>query len=432
MIREYALNLIDFIYNSPCSFLAVQNAKKVLEDDGFQNLDNIEKWNLEKNKKYFITRNNSSMIAFIIGEDPEAGVKMIGSHTDSPSFMIKPNCEINFSGNYLKLNTEGYGGMIVSTWLDRPLSIAGRVILKGTSKFVAKTAFVDFKRPIAIIPNLAIHLNRDINNGYKYSKQKELLPILSLTGEDFTEKGYLLNIIAEEIGEKAEDILDYELFLYEYEKGSLIGINQEFISSSRLDDLMMVYNSLEAFLNYSKSEDYRGIKMLLLVDNEEVGSSTGQGADSFLIRDTLKRICLSLFEDKEKFYSIIEKSVIISADLAHGVHPNYPEKHDPTNLPVLNKGVCLKYSASQKYSTTGIGTYIFKTICEKADIEYQRFVNHSDVVGGSTIGSIVASQFNIPVIDMGVCILAMHSIRELASVKDNYDCFKMFCEFYKN
>lgn len=431
MEKQYAKKMIDFLQNSPCSFLAVENSKNKLEENGFICLNNTQKWELKENGKYYITRNDSTLIAFIIGKEPDkTGFKMIASHTDSPGFVIKPNCEIKVSNNYLKLNTEGYGGMILTTWLDRPLSIAGRVILKGEDVFKPKTQTIDFKRPIAIIPNLAIHLNREINNGYKYSKQKEMLPLVSLTGQDFNEKGYIYELIANEINVDKDEILDYELFLYEAEKGSLIGINEEFISCSRLDDLMMVYNSLQGFLDYASNNNYKGIKVLYLSDNEEVGSNTGQGADGALLRDTLKRLCISLFNNEESFYSMAEKSVFISADLAHGLHPNYAEKHDITNQPVLNKGVCLKYSSNQKYSTTGVCAGIFDRLCKEAGIKYQKFVNHSDVIGGSTIGSILASQFNTTVIDFGVCILGMHSIRELGSVKDNYDCYKLFSKFY--
>lgn len=432
MEKQHAKNLIEFLQNSPCSFLAVENSKNKLEENGFTSLNNIEKWQLKEGGKYYITRNDSTLIAFIVGKEADkTGFRLIGSHTDSPSFVLKPNCEIKVANNYLKLNTEGYGGMILSTWLDRPLSIAGRVVLKGDNVFSPKTKTIDFKRPIAIIPNLAIHLNREVNNGHKYSKQKEMLPLVSLTGENFNEKGYIYEIIAKEINVAKEDILDYELFLYEAEKGSLIGLNEEFISCSRLDDLMMVYNSLEAFISYANSNSYNGIKVLYLSDNEEVGSKTGQGADGALLRDTLKRICISLFNSEESFYSMAEKSVFISADLGHALHPNYTDKHDITNQPVLNKGVCLKYSSSQKYSTTGVCGGIFDGLCKEAGIKYQKFVNHSDAVGGSTIGSMLASQFNTTVIDFGVCVLGMHSIRELGSVQDTYDCYKLFAKFYE-
>lgn len=431
MEKQYVNNMIDFLQNSPCSFLAVENAENKLKEKGFVCLNNIEKWELKEGGRYYITRNGSTLISFIIGKEAnKKGFRLIGSHTDSPSFVIKPNSEIK-ANNCLKLNTEGYGGMIITPWLDRPLSIAGRVSLKGDNIFSPKTKTIDFKRPVAIIPNLAIHLDRDINNGHKYSKQKEMLPIMSLTGDNFNEKGYIYELISKEINVKKDDILDYELFLYEAEKGSIIGINEDFVSCSRLDDLMMVYNSLMGFLDYADSDEQTGIKVLYLADNEEVGSHTGQGADGAWLRDSLKRLCISFFGNEESFYSMAEKSVFISADLAHGIHPNYPEKHDITNQPVLNKGVCIKYSASQKYSTTGVGGAIFDGLCKEAGIKYQKFVNHSDSPGGSTIGAMLASQFNTTVIDFGVCILAMHSIRELASVKDTYDCYKLFSTFYK-
>ncbi len=432
MEKQYAKNMIDFLQDSPCAFLAVENCKNKLKENGFICLNNKNKWEIKQGGKYYITRNDSTLIAFIIGQDADKkGFRLIGSHTDSPSFVIKPNCEIKINNNYLKLNTEGYGGMIVSTWLDRPLSIAGRVVLKGDNIFSPKTKTIDFKRPIAIIPNLAIHLNREINEGHKYFKQKELLPVVSLTGESFNEKGYIYSLISKEIGVNEEDILEYELFLYDAQKGSLMGINEEFISCSRLDDLMMVYNSLMAFLDYANNKKHTGIKVLYLADNEEVGSHTGQGADGALLRDSLKRLCISLFGGEESFYAMAEKSVFISADLAHGLHPNYIEKHDITNKPVLNKGVCIKYSSSQKYSTTGVCGGIFDRLCKETGISYQKFVNHSDSPGGSTIGSMLASQFNTSVIDFGVCILAMHSIKELASVKDTYDCYKLFTKFYE-
>ena len=431
MEKQYVNKMIDFLQDSPCSFLAVENTENRLKEKGFVCLNNIEKWEIKEGGKYYITRNGSTLIAFIIGKDADKkGFRLIGSHADSPSFVIKPNCEIK-SNNCLKLNTEGYGGMIISPWLDRPLSIAGRVSLKSNDIFKPKIQTINFKKPIAIIPNLAIHLDREINNGHKYSKQKEMLPIVSLTNDNFNEKKYVYDLISKELNIPKDDILDYELFLYEAEKGSIIGINDDFVSCSRLDDLMMVYNSLMGFLDYTDSSEYTGIKVLYLADNEEVGSQTGQGADSCWLRDSLKRLCISYFKNEETFYSMSEKSIFISADLAHGVHPNYEEKHDITNKPALDKGVCIKYSASQKYSTTGIGGAIFDGLCKQAGIPYQKFVNHSDAIGGSTIGTMLASQFNTTVIDFGVCILAMHSIRELASVNDVYDCYKLFSTFYK-
>lgn len=433
IVTQHSNDLIQFLQNSPCSFLAVENTKNTLDKANFECLDEVESWELKEGGKYYITRNNSTMIAFVVGENPKkTGFRLIASHTDSPSFTIKPNAQIKVSDNYLKLNTEGYGGMILSTWLDRPLSIAGRVILKSKDLYKPNIKMIDFKEPIAIIPNLAIHLNRTVNEGYKYSKQNEMLPLLSLTNESFNEENYLNKLIAKQIDVNLCDIVDYELFLYEAEKGSIIGVNGEFISASRMDDLMMVYNSLEAFTSYANSDDLQGIKVLYIADNEEIGSETGEGADSSLLRDILKRICISLFEDAQSFYNMAEKSVFISADLAHALHPNYIDKHDITNKPMLNKGVCIKYSSSKKYSTTGTCTAIFEGLCENANIKHQKFVNHSDMIGGSTIGPMLASRFNTKVIDIGVCVLAMHSIRELASINDIYDCYKLFKEFYAN
>ena len=427
---QYTNEMIDFIQDSPCSFLAVANVKENLDKKGFSCLDNKDKWEIKKGGKYYITRNESSLIAFVVGQNAKEGFRGIGSHTDSPSFMIKPNAEVVSSCKYLKLNTEGYGGMILSTWLDRPLSMAGRLVLKGDSILKPKTKLVDFKRAIAIIPNVAIHLNRDINNGYKYSKQKDMLPLLSLTGENFNKEGYLLDILSKEFNVAKDDILDYELYLYDAQKGNIMGFNDEFVSCSRLDDLMMVYNSFRAFLSSADSFE-NGINLLYLADNEEVGSKTGQGADSSLLRDTLRRICISLFKDEESFYAMCEKSIFLSSDLAHAIHPNAPDKHDITNTPILNEGICLKYSASQKYSTNSIGASVFDLICKEAGIKYQKFANHSDAPGGSTIGTMLASQLNATVIDFGVAILGMHSIRELATVNDIYDCYKFFEVFYK-
>lgn len=427
MEKIFANNMIDFLYNSPCAFIAANNIENKLKDAGFVCLNNTPKWEITKGK-YYVSRNNSTIIAFIVGNEADS-FRLIGSHLDSPSFVIKPNAEIKEKG-CLKLNTEGYGSMILTTWLDRPLSIAGRVILKGDI-LKPKVKMIDFKRPLAIIPNLAIHLNREINDGYKYSKQKEMLPLVSLTGEDFREKGYLNSLIEKELDIDAKEILDYELYLYEYEKGCVMGVNEEFISCSRLDDLMMGYTSLEAFLSYAKESEHKGVKVLYLSDNEEVGSKSGQGADSSFLRDTLKRVCFSIFGDYERFYYMAENSLFISADLAHAIHPNYKEKHDETNKPILGGGVCLKYSSNQKYSTTSIGASIFKNICDEINIPYQKFVNHSDMIGGATIGSMLASQFNTNVIDMGVCILSMHSIREFTTIKDVYDCYKLFKKFYE-
>ncbi len=426
MEKVFAKNMIDFIYDSPCSFLAIKNIKKKLLDAGFIDIENKESLDLQKNGKYFITKNDSSIIAFTIGKNPEKGFKIIASHSDSPAFVIKHNPEIK-AQNFLKLNTEGYGGMIISSWLDRPLSICGRLALKSSDILKPTCVTLDLKKPVAIIPNLAIHLNRDINSGHKYIKQKELLPLTCIAGKDFKETDFLKNVLAKHLNTAPSDILSYELFLYEFAKGCIIGFDESLVCCPRLDDLMMVYNSTEAFLNCDTSE---GINVLLIVDNEEIGSKTAQGAESFFLRDALKRVTYSLFDKKDAFHNMLKNSVAISADMAHGVHPNYPEKHDITNNPKIGAGVCLKYSSSFRYSTDSIAGAIFESLCNKANIKYQKFANNSDMQGGSTIGPIISSYLNIPVIDFGVCMLAMHSIKELAAIKDIYDCYNLFCTFY--
>lgn len=430
---KHAQNLINFINESTCNFLATHTIKNRLLEEGFIELKQDKDWDLKPFGKYFFVKNNSSLISFIIGEDIlENGFKIIASHIDSPTFILKPNCEVNTLKKYLTLNTEGYGGMILYSWLDRPLGLSGRVVLTGDNIFEPREEIVDFKRPLLIIPSLAIHLNRSINDGFKFSKQTHMSPILTLTGEDFDEKDFLYKLISEELNVSKEEILDYELSLYEYEKGSIIGANNDFISCGRLDDLMMAYNSLESFINESKNTVQKGIKVVFFADNEEVGSNTSQGADSFLLRDVLYRIATNLFKDENAFHKILGKTFAISADLGHAVHPSYIDKHDTTNRNLMGEGVLCKYSSNKKYATNSVSSAVFRSLCEKANVKGQNFVNHSDAIAGSTIGPMISSELNVPVLDMGVSILAMHSIRELASVEDNFDCFKLFCEFYKN
>ena len=430
---KHAQNLIDFVSESTCNFLAVNTIKKRLLKEGFSELKQDENWILEPFGKYFIIKNNSSLISFTIGEEIlENGFKVIASHLDSPNFILKPNCEIKSLNKYLTLNTESYGGMILYSWLDRPLGISGRVILKSKNIFEPEEKIIDFKRPLVIIPSLAIHLNRNINDGFKFSKQKHMLPLLSLTDESFEKEGTISNLIAQELNISKDEILDYELSLYEYEKGSIIGLNNEFISCGRLDDLMMAYNSLESFINESRGTSQKGIKVVFFADNEEIGSRTAQGADSFLLRDTLHRISLNIFKGEDNFYKILAKTFVISADLGHAVHPSYIEKHDITNLNLMGEGILCKYSSNKKYSTDSLYAAVLYSLCKKVGVKFQEFVNHSDAVAGTTIGPIISSELNVPVLDMGVSILGMHSIRELASVDDNFDCFKLFCEFYKS
>lgn len=428
--KQFAKNLVDFIYESPTAFHAIETSEELLKVNGFKKLEATEKWNIEKGGKYYTTKNSSAIVAFTVNTDDltKDGFRMIGSHSDSPSFRVKPNPEMEVEKTYLKLNTECYGGPILNTWLDRPLAIAGRVILKGDNILKPVETLVNINRPVCIIPNLAIHMNRSINEGVALNKQKDMLPFVGLLNETLEKDNFLLNTVANELGRKSEEILDFDLFLYEYEKGSLIGVNEELISSGRLDNLAMAHASLHALIN---AEAKSGVNVAVVFDNEEVGSSTKQGADSNMLINILERISLCLGQDREDFLRSLYSSFIISADLAHAVHPNVTEKHDPTNRPIMGRGPVIKINANQAYTSDSYSISIYKTICKEAGVNYQEFVNRSDERGGSTIGPISSTHIDIPSVDVGSPILAMHSIRELGCVEDHMDIYKTFKKFYE-
>ena len=428
--KQFAKNLVDFIYESPTAFHAIETSEELLKVNGFKKLEATEKWNIEKGGKYYTTKNSSAIVAFTVNTDDltKDGFRMIGSHSDSPSFRVKPNPEMEVEKTYLKLNTECYGGPILNTWLDRPLAIAGRVILKGDNILKPVETLVNINRPVCIIPNLAIHMNRSINEGVALNKQKDMLPFVGLLNETLEKDNFLLNTVANELGRKSEEILDFDLFLYEYEKGNLIGVNEELISSGRLDNLAMAHASLHALIN---AEAKSGVNVAVVFDNEEVGSSTKQGADSNMLINILERISLCLGQDREDFLRSLYSSFMISADLAHAVHPNVTEKHDPTNRPVMGRGPVIKINANQAYTSDSYSISIYKTICKEAGVNYQEFVNRSDERGGSTIGPISSTHIDIPSVDVGSPILAMHSIRELGCVEDHMDIYKTFKKFYE-
>lgn len=421
--------LLDFINKSKTAFQGAYEVKNILDQNGFTEIKESDCWNLSKGDKHYIIKNDSAVIAFEVGsgEIEEDGFRLIGAHTDSPGFRIKPSAEMTVENNYVKLNTEVYGGPILSTWFDRPLSIAGRVTLKSDNVFKPETRIVDVNKPVLIIPNLAIHMNRSVNEGYEFNKQKDVLPLLTLCNEKLEKDNYLVNLLAETLNVEASEILDFDLFLYEYAEGTLVGLNEELISCGRLDDLWMVFAGLKAL---TESSNIKSTKVLVALDNEEIGSLTSQGANSSILENILERIALGLNKDREGFRRALSNSVMISADLAHAIHPNYTEKCDPTNRPLLGGGPVIKIAASGSYSTDSFAAGIFKGICEKAEVPYQVFVNRSDMRGGTTIGPITAAKLNIPVIDMGAPLLSMHSIRELASVKDNEYTIKAFTEFF--
>jgi len=429
MKKQFAENLIDYIYDSPTAFNAVETSKDLLLKNGFNELKMNEKWKLKVGGKYFITKNSSSLTAFVINSDNmQDGFRIIGSHSDSPTFRIKPNAEMTVENSYLKLNTEGYGGAILSTWFDRPLAVAGRVVLKSENVLCPRQEIININRPVCIIPNIAIHMNRSINDGYKFNKQKDTLPLVGLINDTLEKDDFLLNEISRELNVDKKEILDFDLYLYEYEKGNIIGPSEEFISSSRLDNLSMAHASLHGLID---SKGKNGINIASIFDNEEVGSSTKQGADSNMLPNLLERICISLGKDREEFFSAIYSSFMISADLAHALHPNLVEKHDPTNKPIMGGGPVIKISANQAYTSDAFSSGVYKNICEKCGVKYQQFVNRSDERGGSTIGPISSTHLDINSVDIGSPILSMHSVRELGSVEDHFNIYKTFVEFYQ-
>lgn len=429
MEKKLALELVDFLYDSPSACHGVKATQKILDENGFIEIKETDKWDLQAKGKYYVIKNDSALIAFEVGtgDIEETGLRLIGAHTDVPGFRIKPNPQMISEGKYVKLNTEVYGGPILHTWFDRPLSIAGKASLKGASPLKPETRLVNINKPLLIIPSLAIHMNREVNEGFKINRQVDTLPLLGLINDKLEKEDYLMNILAEELKVNKEDILNFELGLYEYEKGMLIGMNEELISSGRFDDLWMVYAGIKALVDSRENE---ATKVMICIDNEEIGSLTAEGANSTLLNNILERIALGLGKDREGYYRALANSIMISADLAHAVHPNLGDKHDPTNRPVLEGGPVLKIAASGSYSTDSFNGAVFAGVCEAAGVPFQKFVNRSDVRGGTTIGPVTAANLTIPVIDMGAPVLGMHSIRELASVKDNYYTIKAFTEFF--
>ncbi|NLK22114.1 MAG: M18 family aminopeptidase [Epulopiscium sp.] len=428
MDNTLAKELISFIDNSPSPFHVVDNIKRTLKDNGFISLDTRNRWEIQKNGRYFVTTNDSAIVAFDVGEGSveEQGFKIIAAHTDSPTFRIKPTPEMRVK-NYIKLNTESYGGPILHTWLDRPLSVAGRVVLKSNNIFKPVVKLVDLKDPIVIIPSLAIHMNRKVNEGIQINKQKDTLPLLGIVKEDLEKNNRIVNLLSHELENDTKEIIDFDLFLYTVEKGTIMGMNREFISSPKLDDLAMVHGGLKAIVH---TKPKSGINVLVCFDNEEVGSATRQGADSPMLYNILERILISLGKDRADYFRALAHSYMISADMAHALHPNYEEKQDPTHHPLINGGPVIKISANQKYTSDAITSSIYEQICKEAGVPVQRFVNRSDEAGGSTIGPIISTQLGIQSVDIGSPMLSMHSIRELGGVLDHEYIIRSFERFY--
>lgn len=430
MDLDYTKSLLNFIDNSPTAYQAVENMRQALNKQGYKRYKINQTTKLQKGDRYYYTKNDSALIAFEIGNKPiEAGFKIFGAHTDSPSLRIKPQA-ISIKENAICLNTEVYGGPIFSSWFDRPLSLAGRVSVAGESPLNIKTHLIDFRKPILVLPNVAIHMNRNVNTKNEIKANLHLIPIMGMASEIESKanqskkkdksfwQNWFYSLIAKELKIEPKDILDFDLFTYDPTPGQIVGVNDDFIVSSRLDNLAMCYAGLKALTSDKKNSNFNGINLLLYTDNEEVGSLTKQGADSSFIRDILESICINLGYSRQDFLAMFDSSYMISADQAHAAHPNYSEYADPDHRPIINSGPVIKVAASQSYATDSSSAAKFIGLCKSADVPYQWFVNRSDLRGGSTIGSITSARLPMSTIDIGNAIWAMHSSRETGGVKD--------------
>lgn len=422
-VKQVSKELLQFIQDSPSMFHSIKTIQTYLDKADFIYLPEEEKWNLEKGKNYYTIRNHSSIIAFKVGEQlDDYHFQMCASHSDSPTYKIKSVPELKGQGDYIKLDVEGYGGMIDSTWFDKPLTVAGRVLVREGNAIQNKLLYID--EDLLLIPNVAIHMNRDVNNGYKFNKQVDLCPLFS-AGE--AKIGDFKKMIAEKAGVKEEDLLGMDLFLVNRQRPCIWGYKQEFISSGKLDDLQCAFVTLKALLESHNPHD---ISVYACFDNEEVGSNTKQGAMSTFLKDTLKRINYALGKDSEAYYRAIAKSFLVSADNAHAVHPNHPEKTDTVNCAYMNKGLVIKESANQKYTTDAFSRSVLMQICATSHTPYQTFANRSDMVGGSTLGNLSNTQVSVHAVDIGLPQLSMHSSYETAGVKDTATTIETLKHYY--
>lgn len=418
--EETNRDLLHFISKSPSVFHVVRHIKTALLYAGFTEIREEDSWQIKRGGKYVVTRNGSALIAFSIPEDGGNAFKITAAHCDSPTFKIKENPEMR-DGKYTRLNVEGYGGMIMSTWLDRPLSAAGRLFVKNNGQIISKLVSLD--HPTLLIPSVAIHMDRTVNSGHAWNMQNDLLPLYSTDGSaDFMET------LAQAAKVKAADILGHDIFLYSCSPGILWGPQHEFISSPRLDDLQCAFATFRGFTNGKKQKD---ISVYALFDNEEVGSGTAQGAGSTFLTNTISRLALSLGRSYDEIQAMLAKSFMISADNGHAVHPNHGEYADPVNAPVLNGGIIIKFNASQKYSTDGYSAAVFRDLCLKADVPVQTYTNRSDIPGGSTLGNISNTKVAVPTVDIGLPQLAMHSSYETAGAKDTEYLVKAVSYFFE-
>ena len=427
------MELKEFLDASPVNFLAAQTIVSQLDKAGFERLNMQDKWRLQPGGKYYVTQNDTAVFAFIVGEcrtlmPSPVPFHIITAHSDSPGFRVKPNCEMMGEGRMLRLNTEVYGGPILYTWFDRPLSLAGRVILRDADTLNPRRVNVRFNKPMLTIPHLAIHFNRAVNEGNPLSKQKDMLPVVGVLPEGEEPRGWLTRTVARELGVDAGEILDYDLSLYDTTPACVTGAFDDFITSGRIDDLSMAHAALTALLQ--APEHSGATRVMAIFDNEETGSGTKQGAGSPILDYIMRRINMATGHDDEEYMRAVADSFMVSADNGHGLHPNYVEKQDPTNHPILGQGPVIKINANCKYMTDADSAAVFAGICRDAGVPVQYFVNHSDVAGGSTLGNILTSQIPLRGVDMGAAVWAMHSVRETASIRDHEYVIRAFTQFY--
>ena len=431
--------LLDSLDKATCNFCAVKEIEDRLKSEGYTEWNPREEWTVSPGQKFYCKKNSSSIFAFVVGSgmDAAAGFRIVAAHSDSPGFKLKPSPELYGENGVTFLNVEKYGGGILYTWFDRPLSLSGRILVRTDNPMAPEEIIFDLRRPIATIPHLAIHFNREVNSGNPLSVQKDMKPVIGRFSreeiQNYEKRGGVINsIVAEHTGVNPLDIIGSELWLYPVGSPVLTGVSKEYFQSGRIDDLSMALTGLEAFLSAGK-EDPKPVhtRCLAIFDNEETGSGTKQGAHSPYLKNIMERICRGLKpESLDLFHRNLHNSFLISADDAHAFHPNYAEKYDPVNHPFIGGGPVVKINANSKYMSDGFSSAVFRSLCEKAGVNCQYFVNHADVAGGSTLGNILTGQLEIPGVDMGCAIWAMHSACETAGVSDHEDTERVFRLFY--
>ncbi len=430
-----AKGLAEFISKAVSPYHTVEESRKILQERGFERLEAGKPWKLKKGGRYYVIPFKTEIFAFTVPSgNVSRGIRIAAAHTDYPCLHLKPKAETISSG-YMRLNTEVYGGPILNTWLDRPLSLAGRVLLKSKDVFAPKEVLVDFARPVVTIPNLAIHYNREVNKGVELTKQNDMLPLLGVLTEKFDKDDYFLELLAKEIVEKKENILDFDIIVYNAEKPAFVGAEGELLSCPRLDNITSCFALVEGITGPAKKKAAKkaaeeGINLIALFDNEEIGSGTKQGADSALLEGIIKRINTALGRSDIDMEDDIQKGFLLSVDVAHALHPAKAEKFDRSNCMLMGEGVTFKLSANQRYSYDAVAVASLQQLCDKSGIRYRKFVNHSDMPGGGTLGPIISSWLPMYTVDIGVPILAMHSSRELMAGSDQDELEKLMKAFF--